>query len=132
MTVWTADTSAGDAEIYLRRWDGSTWSELGGSASGKARFGQPSSSTSDASTSGVAASGGGVGDSPAAPLEFKMRLARSEVESRLYDIETPEKRTAVVEAIAAYWRRFPQDEGITALYTRLLSILRVAAPEGDD
>ena len=31
--AWS-DTSAGDAEIYLRRWDGSTWSELGGSASG--------------------------------------------------------------------------------------------------
>ena len=31
--AWS-DTSAGDAEIYLRRWDGSAWSELGGSASG--------------------------------------------------------------------------------------------------
>ena len=31
--AWS-DTSAGDAEIYLRRWDGSAWSELGGSAGG--------------------------------------------------------------------------------------------------
>jgi hypothetical protein len=31
--AWS-DTSAGDAEIYLRRWNGSAWSELGGSASG--------------------------------------------------------------------------------------------------
>ena len=31
--AWS-DTSAGDAEIYLRRWDGAAWSELGGSASG--------------------------------------------------------------------------------------------------
>ncbi len=31
--AWS-DTSSGDAEIYLRRWDGSNWSDLGGSASG--------------------------------------------------------------------------------------------------
>jgi len=31
--AWS-DTSAGDAEIYLRRWDGTSWSDLGGSASG--------------------------------------------------------------------------------------------------
>lgn len=31
--AWS-DTSSGDAEIYLRQWDGSDWSELGGSANG--------------------------------------------------------------------------------------------------
>jgi hypothetical protein len=31
--AWS-DSSTGDAEIYLRRWDGAAWSELGGSASG--------------------------------------------------------------------------------------------------
>jgi len=31
--AWS-DTSSGDAEIYLRRWDGAAWSELGGSAGG--------------------------------------------------------------------------------------------------
>ena len=31
--AWS-DISAGDAEIYLRRWDGAAWSELGGSAGG--------------------------------------------------------------------------------------------------
>ena len=31
--AWS-DTSGGDAEIYLRRWDGNAWGELGGSATG--------------------------------------------------------------------------------------------------
>ena len=31
--AWS-DTSSGDAEIYLRRWDGNAWGELGGSATG--------------------------------------------------------------------------------------------------
>jgi len=31
--AWS-DTSSGNAEIYLRRWDGAAWSELGGSAGG--------------------------------------------------------------------------------------------------
>jgi len=31
--AWS-DDSSGDAEIYLRRWDGSDWSDLGGSAGG--------------------------------------------------------------------------------------------------
>lgn len=31
--AWS-DDSSGDAEIYLRRWDGSNWSDLGGSAGG--------------------------------------------------------------------------------------------------
>jgi hypothetical protein len=33
VVAW-ADNSAGDFEIYVRRWNGSTWVELGGSASG--------------------------------------------------------------------------------------------------
>jgi hypothetical protein len=33
LVAWS-DTSSGDAEVYVRRWDGSTWAELAGSASG--------------------------------------------------------------------------------------------------
>jgi len=69
-------------------------------------------------------------ESADAPEEFKMRLARSELESRLYaDPADPAKRRALLDAIEQHSRRFPADEAVTSLYTRLLSIVRYAAPE---
>ncbi|HLP24177.1 MAG TPA: hypothetical protein VK477_00765, partial [Acidobacteriota bacterium] len=46
-------------------------------------------------------------ESADAPEEFKMRLARSELESRLYaDPADPAKRRALLDEIAQYSRRF--------------------------